>query len=327
LWAIAPQPQEVSVQDGSVQLSEEGTIQISPASSAQEKYIAEKIASEFKDRYGLTYRITQKEEPGKSRIVLSVGNKALPDEGFAIRSECSADGGYANVFIEGADSRGIVYGGYAFIELLIVDYSKITIPLLKLRDWPTKKNRIPHHAWGGWTMVCQPAEVEYSVWFDAYLDWLLRCRLNYVALWMHPENFNKDIDIKYDKKLFDEIHRRGLKTFVIFNYLFNFEKQGKCISKPEDCQYILDEIEKVIDCGADKLLVMCDDVVDWNRKNNFCHCGKCEYLFNDPAGEQIFMMEKIVKFVKDKKPDLEIMFCPTVYSPRDEYKGRSGAGP
>lgn len=249
--AINPIPRKLTVEKGEVIPSPNGVIIIGEKPSKPVRYIAEKIAFELKNKFNLDYKTVKAIDESKSKfsqIIFSKEKNDLPEEGFSIQVKSLNDSCVAVVDITANDDRGFVYAGYTLINLLREKNGKAMLPKLKLSDWPALRNRIPSTFTFAEETICKPAGCDFSGWLEHDMDWLLRYRFNSIYILPYPEHFRKVIGknlspLVLDSAFIDNVHSRGLKAFIVWNYLFDFAKQGRCFSNPADVSAVLLDIK------------------------------------------------------------------------------------
>jgi len=134
---VLPEPQEVTLSDGSFSLPAGSTVTLVGRPSPAERFAATVLVEEMKSRFGLRLRM------GKGRGVVRLKRDAkvkVPGQGYTLKS--GADG----VEVVGVDEAGLYYGVQTLIQLARRSASGgVEVPCLSIRDWPDIRLRAIHY--------------------------------------------------------------------------------------------------------------------------------------------------------------------------------------
>ncbi|MDD5072263.1 MAG: beta-N-acetylhexosaminidase [Candidatus Omnitrophica bacterium] len=140
--SVTPTPQEIEMKGGAAVLSNDWSIVLDQKDSKNAltaRYLADKI----NDRFGLILNLEDVAHPNKkNHIVLSKlsgqEHNNIGEEGYVL---IASDG---NISISANTQKGIFYGMQTLCQLIKKEANNITVPLLKIVDYPKIKIRAVH---------------------------------------------------------------------------------------------------------------------------------------------------------------------------------------
>ena len=349
---IAPAPKWWKLLDQSWQLSGKQDVAIltGAAPSSQESYIAEMLQRELTGKHRIPCRMTETgEELRTANLVICVGtrdsNTQLENlcrektvdtetlkrpESYLIDFIDDQDAGRRWILIAGGDPVGCIHGGFSLMQLIESASGQVTIRACRVRDYPTVAVRSLRGVGESLGMKLQVHT--HSRYFDRKitgdeihpdelmipcLDRLARNRINCYHILSGLHNGPKLPERM--RHLVDESHRRGIK--VVGGFRPVGAQQGDrstfpCYCDEQHVQIALGHIRQYIEAGCDFIYFMADDYYTDKLEG---HCEKCIARFGDLAGEQQFMLHRIVDLAHEMGMDnRQILFCPTHYDARSQ---------
>jgi len=313
------------------------------APSEQERYIAKMLQRGLTLKHHVPSKIIQGslKEKLNNNPVICVGTrisnpevarlctiKNISDSEFTQKESYAIDfikeRGKKWIIVAGEDSIGCIYGGYSLMQLITSDKNSVGIDLFSIRDYPSVNQRSlrgigeyigmklqlvsKSHYLGRFVTATEIHDDQLMI---PCLDWLAQNRINY---------FHVLAGLKYNSKLpsrlphlVHEAHRRGIKIVGGFRPVGGGEggETHPCYCKEEDIKKVLGFYEQFLDAGCDAVYFMADDYEKDKLKG---HCEKCIAKFGGLAGEQQFILHKIIDLAHKKGlTDDDILFCPTFY--------------
>ncbi len=118
---VIPYPAEVIQENGALKLNAD---QLSI--SADDAFVQKTLMALLETEKGLQLKTA---EEGVIQLVLS-GNDAIPSEGYNLTV------GNAKVVIEASEKSGLLYGAHTLRQLIEVNKGKVSIPHVKIKDYP-----------------------------------------------------------------------------------------------------------------------------------------------------------------------------------------------
>lgn len=247
---IVPCPIEyLSVRQEPVELCRPAII-IAVEAPIQHSYIAEQIQSDLSDRFGVNSVILSDAddwsfygsaiiigEPKHFELLRNLCqqadenvNASIPGrEGFVIRSTQFES--KETFLIAGSDAKGVINGGFTFVQLPFQDKEKVFCPAVRILDKPGLGWRGPN-----FPLLCTGPNKQYGDkrgWRSfnekiALLDWFARCRYNIV---LDQGPFWRDVKAPGVAQMIDELKRRGM------NVCFAFSIECGPVEPGYDCQW------------------------------------------------------------------------------------------
>lgn len=216
----------------------------------QHLYIAEQIQNDLSDRFGINAVILSDTEDRSfyaSYIIIGEPehfellrnlcewadenvNASTPGrEGFILRNAQLEN--KETVIIAGSDAKGVINGGFTFLQLPYQGGEKVYCPAVRILDKPSLGWRGPN-----FPFLCTGPNQQYNdkrAWRSfnekmAILDWFARCRYN-IVLDFGP--FWRDVKVPGVAQMITELKRRGM------NVCFAFSIEGGPVEPGYDCQW------------------------------------------------------------------------------------------
>ena len=347
---IMPAPKSWRLLDQGWPLSpgEEVVVLIGSEASPQEEYIAKMLRLEFTGKHKLRCRISKNVKDLKtgnpvvclgtlggngelSKLVRAkeIDAKALEQaESYAIDFLFEEAAERKWIIIAGGDPVGCIHGGYSLMQLIKSGKDGVTIAHCVVRDFPTVSVRSLRGVGESLGMKLQVHtdsryfdrkitgdEIHPDELMLPCLDRLARNRINCYQILSGLHNGPKLPDRL--RHLVEESHRRGIKVAGGFRPVG--AQQGDrsefpCYCDEQQMEIVLGHFRQYIEAGCDFIYFMADD---YYRDKYPGHCEKCIARFGDLAGEQVYMLHRIVDLADELGMSNEqILFCPTHYDAR-----------
>ena len=251
---------------------EKVAIVIGSKATAPEKYAAERLQGLIQHRYGQTLKILAEDQVHtdlKQVFLLGqisthtlldrlcrdnkidLGETSPGPDGFVI--EYVEDGDRQTVIVGGSNPRGVIYGQDVLFDLMKAQESKIVLPVVTVRDWPSI-------AWRG-----RPHSVLQHHLVPGALDAYVRARINFTDVRDNPAvkptiifaarkasmGFPAGVPIDKPpvKRMIDESHRRGLFVYGTVS----------CCMKEKGGDAVVRTFEELLELGVDGLWISFDD--------------------------------------------------------------------
>ena len=327
-------------------------ILLGPEPSPQEAYIAEMLRRELVLKHRLPARVVSKPDSvGSAQVVVVLGTltsnpqmaglcalREIADaaparpESYAIDFVDRPDAPRRTVLVVGGDAIGCVHGGYSLMQLLTAMDGALGLEPVSVRDYPTVPQRslrgvgeslgmkLQRVAWSSFlNRRVTPTEIHDDELMLPCLDWLARNRINWFQLLAGLVH-----DAKLPERLphmVDEAHRRGIKVVGGFRPVGGGEggRTHPCYCSEADVEKVLGFYRQYIDAGCDAIYYMADD---YEPSRLAGHCARCIQRFGGLAGEQQFMLHRIIELARaEGLTDDQVLFCPTHYdrNPGEDY--------
>ncbi|MBM3891007.1 MAG: hypothetical protein FJ388_17990, partial [Verrucomicrobia bacterium] len=350
---ILPAPKSCQIQPGPWAIQPGSAIEVitAPGASAQESYIAGMICRELTGKHRLQCRTVEAGSMPETRglAICVAGPNCAPwlaslvraagiqrespsrPEGYSIEFTEDAQSGRRWVLIVGDDPVGCIHGGFTFLQLVRTESGRTTFQPAAIRDYPDVAVRslrgvgealgmkLQTHTWSSWFRRNVTAdEIHPDDLMLPCLDWLARNRINcfhVLAGLKNPPQLPARL-----RHLVTEAHRRGIKVVGGFRPVGGDEgdtakgRTHPCYCSEEDMQKVPGFYRQYIEAGCDFLYFMADD---YEKAKLAGHCPQCIARFGGLAGEQQFMLHRILDLARERGfPASHVLFCPTHYDIR-----------
>jgi len=229
------------------------------------------------------------------------------------------------LIISGKDERGVYWGCVTLCKLL--NKGSAAFAAADINDWPDFHER-PWvlHTWK------DTHELERD---KAYIENLIDLKLNRAFA---PAPFN-DVTKKWwepEKIYYQGLHAIGLELSkksavklgaLVHPYMhFKLEEKVSDISaerrsfwthsNPESRDRLLDTVGRMIDCGADTIMLMSDDLVPHASSNQkeYCLWDQTDiHEYGDLETAQGDMIQRVFSYMRGKNAESILEFCPPYY--------------
>jgi hypothetical protein len=151
---IFPPPQQISDSGGDFVLDEQAIIAVPEFASSEDLFLANALADELGDRFGVHPRIERTASLNAQRRLIVMGSTANPlvrdycaSHGFTVNPRDPGPEGYmlqtdsSMVLVAGSDDRGAFYGLQSLRQLITGDGHQVRIRGVRVKDWPAKTFR------------------------------------------------------------------------------------------------------------------------------------------------------------------------------------------
>ena len=243
-------------------------------------------------------------------------------EGYSIR--VILEGKRTTLLVAGGGPAGALYGAMTAWQMFHRDGKQLLLERLSVDDEPAVPVRamyiIPGRLGLGWSggprgqVAKIPADKllqPRSVW-QYYLDWLAEHRVNLICY-----ETCRGVPVPPGlKEMVAEAHRRGIRFFGNIRYVGNWDPNSYiCASDPAQVSEVLGYCRAYLDAGCDGLAYLADDISPAFLGG---HCERCKKQFGGLAGEQAFLLRKMVELAQSSgvQPE-DVYFCPTYYHAYD----------
>ena len=237
-------------------------------------------------------------------------------DGFIIR--CVEHQGTDTVLLVGNTTAAVIYAVNFLAELIQYDDGRWRLPSVSVDDWAGMKYRAHDELFdrlgSGYLFRANESKTALKGFRDPkvyryFMDWLVRFRNNAISF-----QVDKSFDLNKEqfRQFTSEANRRGINVFGGVRYI------GKdnpdlyiCYSDAADVERVMGMYETFIEAGCTGLTYLADDI---EKEYLAGHCKRCIDRFGGLAGEQIYMLQKIVALArKHNITDDRVFFCPTYY--------------
>ena len=347
---IAPAPKSWKLLDQEWPLSAQHEVVLLTAAepSPQEAYIAEMLRRELVGKHHIPCRVTSNlDAPSNGNPVIYLGtftgNPPLAElcraknvgldqltrpESYLVDFLDDRTADTRSIVVAGGDPVGCIHGGYSLMQLIESSNGQVALNACRVHDYPTVAVRSLRGVGESLGMKLQvhtdsrylgrkitADEIHPDELLLPCLDRLARNRINcyHILSGLHngpqlPQRMGH---------LVEESRRRGIK--VVGGFRPVGAQQGDrstfpCYCNEDQMELVLGHFRQYIEAGCDFIYFMADD---YYRDKYPGHCEKCIARFGDLAGEQIYMLHRIVDLAHDLgMPNQRILFCPTHYDAR-----------
>ncbi|NOY79424.1 MAG: hypothetical protein GXP31_00315 [Kiritimatiellaeota bacterium] len=304
---LQPPPKHAEMGADSAPLPQAVILETRGESVPEIEYALADLARELKTRFGRKVALRQSlrperadpAEPAATIILETAPGIHTPPEGYELRIERRDN--TAVVAIRGVDPSGVLYGTFAFRDLLEqAGTAPLPCPIF-IRDWPTLATR----AYTGFAR-------DLSDRSRRTLDRLARCRINAGYYEIYADR-GQDVVPPEVAKLAREAAKRGITLYgCVSNWRTNrYLKRPLCASNPDDVALVERWFEALAQRGCTGLIFLFDDI----RPDAVVHtetCTACRTSFGDLAGTQAFWLEVMAR-VAERRRVRRLLTCPTPY--------------
>lgn len=231
---IYPVPKFYEETGKKAELSQSAIIVINDKAEKPEIYAAKQLQSRIDRRFRINLPIFKKSEikKGTQYILLEKAKKNLKSDGFTIEFDKTKNS--YNVLIQGVNGRGVIYGQYAFFDLLEKENNQIVMPVCKVKDWPSIQLR-------GRLSGANADSNTYDIYTLSRLN---MSDLEYPAI-----SSKKPLNQERAKKYIELAHQRDM---------FIYGKVSCAVTKAEQ-DLSIKGFKEMLDCGVDGLWISFDD--------------------------------------------------------------------
>ncbi len=204
---------------------------------------------------------------------------------------------------------GLLYGVATFSQCVSMDGNQLTVHLYDIKDWPAYQRRI---------FVASPRSSE----IDGLLDFALRNKMETIALASRRYSWN-EVDNEYEdvlsaiKKWED---RFGGPHIMQSHNIYAGKKIE--ISNPDDIAGLKKVIEAGITHGADKLMILADDLAPFKFDDGYVlTSAKDKEKFGSMAEAHCYLLNELREWMHKKSYTSELYYVPPFYCGEDMYYG------